>query len=76
MTFQFATIIVMNIGQKIKELRNEKGITQEQLAAELQISRPALALYETGKRQIPNELILSIAKFFYVTTDYLFGLEN
>ena len=64
------------IGIKIKELRNEKNLTQEQLAEKLQISRSALGLYETDKRQVPNELILTIARFFGVTTDFLFGLED
>ena len=66
----------MNIGEKIKELRNDKGLTQEVFAEKLKISRSALSLYEIGKRQVPNELILLIAKTFSVKTDFLFGLED
>jgi len=66
----------MIIGQKIKELRAEKEISQEVLAKELKISRSALGLYETARRQIPNDLLPKIAKFFEVTIDYLFGLED
>lgn len=66
----------MNIGKTIKFLREEKELTQMQLANDLEISRSALALYETGKRQIPNELLLIIAKYFDVSMDYLFGLED
>lgn len=64
------------IGNKIKELREEKNLTQEILAKELGVSRPALAHYETEKRQVPIELIPKIAKYFDVSTDYLFGLEE
>jgi len=66
----------MSIGERIKELRNEKGMTQESLAREFQISRSALALYETDKRQMPNELLPVMAKFFEVRIDYFFGLED
>ena len=66
----------MMIGKRIKETRNEYELTQEEFAAKLQISRSALSLYETDKRQVPNEIILKIATLFNVTTDYLFGLQD
>ena len=66
----------MLLGKKLKELRNEKEISQENLAKILKISRSALALYETDKRQIPNELLPKFAEFFDVSIDYLFGLED
>lgn len=66
----------MGIGQKIKELRMQKGMIQETLAKELRIGRSTLANYELDERQIPNELIPVIAKYFGVTTDYLHGLED
>ena len=60
----------------MKELRLQRELTQEQLAKELGIARPTLCHYEKGRLQIPNELIPKIAKFFDVTTDYLFDLER
>lgn len=66
----------MSIGEKIRELRDEKSWTQNELAQKLQVSRSALALYETGKRQVPNDLLLKIAKLFAVSMDFLFGLED
>ena len=66
----------MTIGLRIKELRIEKDMGQEELAKGLQISRSALSHYEVGLRQVPNWLIPKIAKFFNVSTDYLFGLED
>jgi transcriptional regulator with XRE-family HTH domain len=66
----------MKIGQRIKDLRIEKELSQKGLAKELCISRSALALYETAKRDVPNELIPKLAKYFNVTAGFLFGLED
>lgn len=66
----------MTIGNTLRDLRIDRGLTQADLALALQISRSALALYETAKRDIPNYLICAIAKYFNVSTDYLFGLED
>jgi len=66
----------MNTGSKIGRLRREAGLTQEQLSEKLSIARSTLACYETGKSQIPNELLVVFAKLFDVTTDYLLGLED
>ncbi len=75
----FATIcnnITMNMGDKLKTLRLEEGLTQTQLAKNLQIGRSALSMYELGIRQIPHDLILIIAKYFDVSLNYLYGLED
>jgi len=68
--------MVVMIGKKLKELRIEENLSQEKLAKELNIGRATLSQYETDKRQVPNELLPKIAKFFGVTIDYLFGLED
>ena len=66
----------MNIGEKIKNLRAVTGLSQEQFAKELKIVRSILACYETNRNQIPYDLLVAIAKYFEVTTDYLLGLED
>lgn len=66
----------MDIGDKIKQLRTERNLTQEELAAKLAIARSTLACYETNKNQVSNEFLVALAKFFQVTTDYLLGLED
>ncbi|MBO8168170.1 MAG: helix-turn-helix transcriptional regulator [Thermoanaerobacteraceae bacterium] len=62
--------------QRIIALRQEKGLTQNELAERLKISRSALSLYELGKRQPDYETLQKIAKYFDVTTDYLLGLTD
>ena len=61
------------IGNNIKKLRKESGITQEQIASKLCSSRQALSNYETGKR-IPDiyELIV-LADLFEVSLDTIVG---
>lgn len=62
------------IGQKIRELRKARGLTQAALAAfpELGISQASLAAYEIGAREPSMETIAAIAHFFHVTIDSLF----
>lgn len=57
----------------IKNLRIERGITQEQLAALLKISRSTVGMYETGSREPDFETLEAIADIFNVDMDYLVG---
>lgn len=63
-------------GERLKQLRNCKHLTQEQLSDKLEISRSALGMYETGKRKPDFELEEKVADFFNVTIDYLRGRTN
>ena len=64
------------IGQRLKELRTNAGITQEKISNYLNISREAYSLYETNKRQMNYDTICTIAEFYNVSTDYLLGLSD
>ena len=64
--------------ERLKELRIEKNLSQNQLAKELNnvVTHSAINLWENGKR-IPNlEVVILFAEYFGVTTDYLAGLED
>lgn len=63
----------MNIGDKIKELREKRDLTQDQLASILDLSRSTIGMYERDERQPGYELLIKIADYFNVTTDYLLG---
>ena len=63
----------MNIGAKIKQLRKERDLTQEQLAEYLNVSISAVSQWESGKTLPDISLILPLANFFDVSTDTLFG---
>ena len=63
----------MNFGQKILELRKQKNVTQEELAAELGVTAAAVSKWENGY-SLPDILMLcALADFFQVTTDELLG---
>ncbi len=61
------------IGKQLKELREQRHLTQLELAQSLRITRSALSLYELDKRDPDTTLLTQIADFFNVSTDYLLG---
>ena len=61
------------LGARIKLLREEMGLKQEELAKKLSVSPSAIGMYERGLREPNNELTLRIANFFNVSIDYLLG---
>ena len=66
-------IIISMYGQRIRECRQEKGLTQEEVAKTLNITRSTYAKYEREELQPNIDMILLISNFFEVTTDYLLG---
>ena len=63
----------MNLGSKILELRKQKNVTQEELAAELGVTAAAVSKWENGYT-LPDILMLcALADYFAVTTDELLG---
>ncbi len=58
---------------RLKQLREEKGLLQNDLAKYLGVSIPAIGYYESGKRDMSTETLVSLAEYFGVTTDYLLG---
>lgn len=61
---------------RLKVLRKEKQLTQKDLADILEVSPKAISFYELGERQPSNEMLLKLAKYFNVSTDYLLGNET
>ena len=64
------------LSKRIKQLRIEKNVTLIQLAKDTNISKSALNNYELGL-QIPSaQVIVVLAKYFNVSSDYLLGLKD
>jgi len=59
--------------ETLKELRTNKNLTQEELAEIWGIKRNTLANWETGRTRPNNNMLMDIASYFNVTTDYLLG---
>lgn len=66
----------MKIGEKIKDLRKERNITQEKLAEYLNISCQAVSKWENGTAAPDLQLIVPLANFFGVSTDELLGKKD
>lgn len=63
-------------GQRITDLREDRFVTQRDLARKLQISESQLSRIESGKTEtISSDILIGIAKFFDVSTDYILGLS-
>lgn len=63
-------------GERVEELLKEKGITKYRLAQETGISKSILSDYCKGKVQPTADIIIVMAKYFDVTSDYLLGIED
>lgn len=63
----------MKYGDILKKLRNEKGISQQELADRLKINRSTYARYETSTTQPDFDTLNKLANFYDVSIDYLIG---
>lgn len=59
------------LGPRIAALRRHAGLSQAELAAQLQISPSAMGMYEQGRREPSAEILVGLARLFEVSTDYL-----
>lgn len=64
------------IGQKLKELRTKKGVTQEEIAKEIGVSPSAYAQYETGQKVPRDDNKIAISKFLGESVQTIFFDEN
>ncbi len=65
-----------NFGERIKNLREERNLTQSALAKELNVDKSTIAKYETNSISPSCQMLIILAKYFSVSTDYLLGLED
>lgn len=61
---------------KIKEVREDRDITQSDIAKHLHIKQNTYSQYENGVRQIPLALLVELAKYYGTSVDYLLGLTD
>lgn len=66
----------MELNEKLKELRNSKGLTQEELAAALFVSRTAISKWESGRGYPSIDSLKEISSFFSITLDELVSGEK
>lgn len=59
--------------KRIRDLREDRDLTQKQVAQFLGMSQTGYSKYETGENDIPTAILLKLADFYQTTTDYLLG---
>ena len=67
---------IKEFGEKLKYLRKEANIGQNQLAETLKISNASISYWETGKQLPSAEAVYKLAVFFSVSADYLLGIDE
>lgn len=66
----------MIFGETLKELRTDRGSSQQQLADELKIGRSAIVKWELSMTEPVASMIVKLAKYFDVDSDFLLGLRD
>lgn len=61
---------------RIKDLREDNDLTQAEVAKQLGLHTTQYQRYERAETTIPADIIVDIAKFYKVSTDYILGLTN
>ena len=62
--------------QRIRDLREDRDLTQKQMAEMLNLSQSTSSRYESGVLDIPSSVLISLAKFHKVSVDYLLGIDG
>lgn len=69
-------IMINKFSERVAELLEEKGITKYKLAKDVGISKSVLSDYYNGKVQPTADVIIEVANYFDVSSDYLLGLDG
>ena len=61
---------------RIRELREDKNITQKKMAHVLNCSQQVYSNYELGQRDIPTDILIKLSAFYNVSCDYILGISD
>lgn len=65
-----------NYYPRLKDLREDRDLSQQQVAEFLGMKQPQYSRYERGLRDLPTDVLIRLARFYSTTTDYILGLTN
>ena len=68
--------IMVDFGERLKKLRLQENLTQQQLANRLGVTKSVVSYYELQERYPSPDILLKLASVFHVSTDYLLGLKQ
>ena len=61
---------------RLKDIREDRDLTQREVAEHLHIRQNTFSQYENGQRGLPLDTLVKLAKYFGVSTDYILGLTD
>ena len=65
-----------NYYPRLKDLREDRDLSQKQVAEYLGMKQPQYNRYERGLRDVPTDVLIRLAQFYKTSTDYILGLTN
>ena len=65
-----------NYYPRLKDMREDRDLTQRTVAEYLGMKQPQYSRYENGLRDIPTDILIQLSKLYNTSTDYLLGLTN
>lgn len=65
-----------NYYPRIRDLREDHDLSQQQIADYLDMKQPQYSRYERGLRDVPTDVLIRLAQFYETSTDYILGLTN
>lgn len=61
---------------RIRDLREDRDLTQKEVAEYLHIRQNTYSQYENGQRQLPIDALIALARYYHTSTDYILGLTD
>ena len=61
---------------RLKDLRNDKDLSQTDIAKMLGMSQTGYSKYETGENDVPTQILIKLADFYNTSADYILGRTN
>ena len=62
--------------KRIRDMREDRDLTQKEIADALKCSQQVYSNYELGQRDIPTDILINLSKFYGVSVDYILGLTD
>lgn len=70
------SVIIVDFGERLKQLRTQAGYTQAQLAQQIGVTKSVISFYELRERAPSPDVLVKLSGIFHVTTDYLLCIEK
>lgn len=69
-------LIMDNYYPRLRDLREDHDLSQQQVAEYLGMKQPQYSRYERGLRDVPSDVLIRLARLYKTSTDYILGLTN